>query len=304
MIMKSKNSDMPKNGWWDYLPIQSHKWIRLARFDRPIGSWLLLLPCLWTLPLSNLNITKVISLLFLFTMGAFLMRSSGCIINDLWDKNIDKNISRTKDRPLASGQISTFKAFLFLGILLSLALLCLLNLNKQTWIIAFLSMPLIVIYPLAKRFTRWPQIVLGFAFSWGVPTAWVSTGESLNLGIIFIYIGTVFWVIGYDTIYGCQDRSEDKIFGIKNSSISAENYLSNFIKLNYLTSILCFLFGGFFLQLHLGWFIGVFIMFIHLYFQTTEIKKLNRDLSLKIFNSNKIAGLFLVIGSFSKFLNF
>ncbi len=304
MIMKSKNSDMPKNGWWDYLPIKTHKWIRLARLDRPIGTWLLLFPCLWTLPLSNLDFSKVINLFLLFTIGAFLMRSSGCIINDIWDKNIDKNISRTKDRPLASGEISTFKAFLFLAILLSLALLCLLNLNKQTWIIASASLPLIAIYPLAKRFTRWPQVFLGFVFSWGVPTAWVSTGESINLGIIFIYVGTVFWVIGYDTIYGFQDRSEDKYFGVKNSSISAENYLSYFIKINYLMSILFFVFGGFFLKLHLGWFIGVTITLIHLYFQTTKINKLNRDLSLKIFHSNKIAGLFLVIGSLSKFLYF
>ena len=304
MIMKSKNSDMPENGWWDYLPQKTHKWIRLARFDRPIGSWLLLLPCLWTLPLSNLIFSKVIILFFLFFIGAFLMRSAGCIINDLWDKNIDKNISRTKDRPLASGEISTFNAFLFLGILLSLALLCLLNLNKQTWVIAFASIPLIVIYPLAKRFTKWPQVVLGFAFSWGVPTAWVSTGESLNLGIIFIYIGTIFWVIGYDTIYGCQDRIEDKFFGIRNSSISAEDYLLNFIKLTYLLSILFFLIGGFFLKLHLGWFFGVTLMFIHLYFQSTKINKINRDLSLKVFHSNKIAGLFLVLGSFSKFLDF
>ena len=114
MVLKSKNSDMPLNGWWDHFPKYTHKWIRLARFDRPIGTWLLLLPCLWTLPLSNLNFYELLTLYFIFFIGAFLMRSAGCIINDLWDKDIDKNISRTMLRPIASGEISNSGAIYFL----------------------------------------------------------------------------------------------------------------------------------------------------------------------------------------------
>ena len=302
--MKLKYSDMPKNGWWDILPYSVHKWIRLARFDRPIGSWLLLLPCLWTLPLSDIKLQKILFLYFIFFIGAFALRSAGCIINDLWDRNIDKKISRTKNRPIASGEISIPNAFLFLILFLAIGLLCLVNLNKQTWLIAFLSIPLIIIYPLAKRFTKWPQFFLGLAFSWGVPTAWVASGGSWNLGIVCIYIGTIFWVIGYDTIYGCQDMSEDKIFGVKNAAITTEKYLSNFIKLTYFTSVLFFCFAGFYLNLHLGWFLGLLLMSIHLFFQTKKIKKVDREISLKIFVSNKIAGLFLVIGSMSKFLYF
>ena len=302
--MKLKYSDMPKNGWWDILPYSVHKWIRLARFDRPIGSWLLLLPCLWTLPLSDIKLQKILFLYFIFFIGAFALRSAGCIINDLWDRNIDKKISRTKNRPIASGEISIPKAFLFLILFLAIGLLCLVNLNKQTWLIAFLSIPLIIIYPLAKRFTKWPQFFLGLAFSWGVPTAWVASGGSWNLGIVCIYIGTIFWVIGYDTIYGCQDMSEDKIFGVKNAAITTEKYLSNFIKLTYFISVLFFCFAGFYLNLHLGWFLGLLLMSIHLFFQTKKLKKVDRELSLKIFVSNKIAGLFLVIGSMSKFLYF
>ena len=301
--MESKNTDMPIHGWWDILPKTTHKWIRLGRFDRPIGSWLLLLPCLWTLPLSNLKINEVLFLFFIFFLGSFVMRSAGCVINDLWDKNIDKKISRTKNRPIANGEISTLNAFLFLAILLLLGLFCLLNLNKETWLIACFSVPIIIVYPLAKRYTKWPQVVLGFAFSWGVPTAWVASGGSWNLGIFLIYIGTIFWVIGYDTIYGCQDRFEDKLFGINNSAISAERYLSNFIKITYFNAILFYVFGGIYLNLHFGWFLGLVFMSFHLYTQTVKINKMNRKLSLRIFQSNKIAGLLLVIGSISKYLN-
>ena len=120
------------------------------------------------------------------------MRAAGCVINDLWDKNIDKKISRTMNRPIASGEISVINAIIFLTILLFFGLICLLSLNKATWIIALLSVPIIIIYPLAKRFTRWPQIVLGIAFSWGVPTAWVATGGQWNSGVFFIYLGALF----------------------------------------------------------------------------------------------------------------
>ena len=304
MVLKSKNSDMPLNGWWDHFPKYTHKWIRLARFDRPIGTWLLLLPCLWTLPLSNLNSYELLTLSFIFFVGAFLMRSAGCIINDLWDRDIDKNISRTMLRPIASGEISTSGAIYFLIILLILALICLLHLSKQTWIIALSSVPLIIIYPLAKRFTRWPQVILGLVFSWGVPTAWIATGESLNIGIITIYIGTIFWVIGYDTIYGCQDRLEDKFFGVKNSAISAENFLTVFILIIYSLATFCLLIGGLLINLHMGWFLGLALMSIHLFYQCTMIKKINREISLKIFQSNKVAGLFLVFGSLSNYLDF
>ena len=230
------------------------------------------------------------------------MRAAGCVINDLWDKNIDKKISRTMNRPIASGEISVINAIIFLCILLIFGLICLLNLNKATWIIALLSVPIIIIYPLAKRFTKWPQVVLGVAFSWGVPTAWVASGGSWDLGIFFIYIGTVFWVIGYDTIYGCQDRYEDKLFGVNNTAVTTEKYLVNFVKITYFISIFFFLFSGIYLELHFGWFIGVLFMSVHLFLQSLKLTKINRNLSLKIFQSNKIAGSFLVIGSISKFL--
>jgi len=295
-------TDMPEKGWWDKLPKKYHKWIRLGRFDRPIGSWLLLLPCLWTLPIFLNSITDILEIYFIFIIGAFSMRAAGCIINDLWDKDIDKKISRTRHRPIASGEVSTKEGFGFLMMLLTISLLCLLNLNKFTWLIALSSLPLIVLYPLAKRVTKWPQFVLGITFSWGVPTAWAATNTDFNTGILFLYLGTVFWVIGYDTIYGYQDKFEDKIFNIKNTAITTENYYASFIMFFYLISILNFLLAGIILKIHLGWYIGLFFMLIHFIYQIQKIKMINRDNALKLFYSNKIPGLFLTIGSLSKFL--
>ena len=295
-------TDMPEKGWWDKLPKKYHKWIRLGRFDRPIGSWLLLLPCLWTLPIFLNSITDILEIYFIFIIGAFSMRAAGCTINDLWDKDIDKKISRTRHRPIASGEVSTKEGFGFLTMLLTISLLCLLNLNKFTWLIALSSLPLIVLYPLAKRVTKWPQFVLGITFSWGVPTAWAATNTDFNTGILFLYLGTVFWVIGYDTIYGYQDKFEDKIFNINNTAITTENYYVNFIMFFYLISILNFLLAGIILKIYFGWYVGLFFMLIHFIYQIQKIKMINIDVSLKLFNSNKIAGLFLTIGSLSKFL--
>ncbi|MDC3063057.1 4-hydroxybenzoate octaprenyltransferase [Alphaproteobacteria bacterium] len=295
-------TDMPNKGWWDKLPKKYHKWIRLGRFDRPIGSWLLLLPCLWTLPIFLNSITDLLEIYFIFIIGAFSMRAAGCTINDLWDKDIDKKISRTRHRPIASGEVSTKAAFGFLIILLTISLLCLLNLNKFTWLIALSSLPLIVLYPLAKRVTKWPQFVLGITFSWGVPTAWAATNTDFNTGILFLYLGTVFWVIGYDTIYGYQDKFEDKIFNVKNTAITTENYYVKFITFFYLISISNFLLAGIILKIHFGWYIGLFFMLIHFIYQIQKTKMINRYESLKLFNSNRIAGLFLTIGSLSKFL--
>ena len=299
--MKPK-TDIPQNGWWNIFPKSYHKWLRLGRFDRPIGSWLLLLPSLWTIPIFLNSVSQIIEIYLIFIIGSFSMRAAGCIINDLWDKDIDKKISRTRKRPIASGEISIKSAFIFLIILLLISLICLLHLNKFTWIVAISSIPLIIIYPLAKRFTKWPQFVLGITFSWGVPTAWAATNADFNIGLLFLYVGTVFWIIGYDTIYGYQDKFEDKILNIHNTAITAENYLINFILFFYMTSILSFLFAGLFLKIHLGWYIGLFFMFIHFIIQIRKLKIIDRYEALKLFKSNKNAGIFLTIGSLSKFL--
>ena len=301
---KTNNSDMVENGWWDALPNNYIKWIRLGRFDRPVGFWLLLLPGWWVLPLTNLSLLECLKIMFIFLIGSIVMRAAGCTINDLWDKDIDKKITRTKNRPLAKGDISVNQALIFLLIMSLIGLICLNQLNTKTWFVAILAIPLIIIYPLAKRFTKWPQVVLGLTFSWAVATAWASASENWNLGIILIYFATVFWIIGYDTIYGCQDKNEDEKFGVKNSAVSAKNFLSAFVSISYILCFILLILGGYFLQANYFWFLGVMICGLHLLFQVIKLQDLNKNHPLKIFKSNVHLGLLLTIFSLSNHISY
>ena len=301
---KTNNSDMIENGWWDALPNNYIKWIRLGRFDRPVGFWLLLLPGWWVLPLTNLSLLECLKIMFIFLIGSIVMRAAGCTINDLWDKDIDKKITRTKNRPLAKGDISVNQALIFLLIMSLIGLICLYQLNTKTWFVAISAIPLVIIYPLAKRFTKWPQVVLGLTFSWAVPTAWASAGENWNLGIISIYFATVFWIIGYDTIYGCQDKNEDEKLGVKNSAVSAKNFLSAFVSISYILCFILLITGGYFLQANYFWFLGVMICGLHLLFQVIKLQDLNKNHPLKIFKTNVHLGLLLTIFSLSNFINY
>ena len=303
-IPKTNNSDMVENGWWNALPNNYIKWIRLGRFDRPVGFWLLLLPGWWVLPLTSLGLLECLKIMFVLLIGSIVMRAAGCTINDLWDKDIDKKITRTKNRPLATGDISVNQALIFLLFMSLIGLICLYQLNTKTWFVAISAIPLVIIYPLAKRFTKWPQVVLGLTFSWAVPTAWASAGENWNLGIISIYFATVFWIIGYDTIYGCQDKNEDEKLGVKNSAVSAKNFLSAFVSISYILCFILLIAGGYFLQANYFWFLGVMICGLHLLFQVIKLQDLNKNHPLKIFKSNVHLGLLLTIFSLSNHISY
>lgn len=301
--LKSNNSDMPEIGWWTFLPKKILPWIRLGRFDRPIGFWLLLLPSWWILPLSNLNLISCLKLMCIFWIGSIVMRAAGCTINDLWDRNIDKKISRTKNRPIANGEISFLGAFIFLSIMLLIGLICLFQLNINTWLIALASIPFIIVYPLAKRFTKWPQVFLGLTFSWAIPTAWSASGSSWEWGVLTMYLATVFWIIGYDTIYGCQDRNEDEIYGIKNSAVSAKTFLISFIASIYSFATALFIISGIGLNANFFWYLSVLIVSIHFIFQIYKLKDLSKNIPLNIFKSNRTVGLILTLGAMGNFIN-
>ena len=301
-IPKQNNSDMLDNGWWNILPQNLIKWIRLGRFDRPVGFWLLVLPGWWVLPLTNLNLKNCITLMFIFLLGAIVMRAAGCTINDMWDKDIDKKISRTKTRPLASGEISNLQASYFLIIMLLIGFICLYQLNIETWFLAISAIPLVILYPLAKRFTKWPQIILGLTFSWAVPTAWSSANEQWNLGILIMYLATVLWIIGYDTIYGCQDKNEDEIFGIKNSAVSAKNFLTLFVGSAYSLMFILLIISGYLLKNSIFWYIGVSICGLHLVRQVIKLKNIEQNNPLQIFKSNVLLGLILTLSSLGNHL--
>ena len=235
--------------------------------------------------------------MFVFLIGSIVMRAAGCTINDMWDKDIDKKISRTKTRPLASGEISILHATYFLISMLLIGLICLYQLNISTWFVAVSAIPLVILYPLAKRFTKWPQIILGLTFSWAVPTAWSAANEKWNLGIFIMYLATVFWIIGYDTIYGCQDKNEDEIFGIKNSAVSAKNFLTLFVGCAYSLMFVLLIISGYLLKNSNLWYIGVLICGFHLISQVIKLKNIDQNNPLQIFRSNVFLGLILTLSS-------
>ena len=215
-------------------PKKTQYFLNLIRFYNPIGFTLLMWPCWFALTLVSLNSVELIKWYFYFFLGAFLMRSAGCIINDLIDINIDKKIQRTKNRPLASKKISITEALVFLFIFLLLSLIILFQFKFLTIIITLCCMPLIILYPFMKRYTYWPQIILGIIFSWGIIIVSFEFLESLNKNYLFLYIGCIFWTLAYDTIYAYQDRNDDIINGIKSTAVLFGDQGLKYVKIFYL----------------------------------------------------------------------
>ena len=273
--------------------------IELTRLNRPIGYMLLFWPCLWGLTIaynfdSELGTFYFYSLLFL--LGSMLMRSAGCIVNDIVDKNFDKKVERTKNRPIASGKISVKLAIIYSFILCGLAFLVLINFNKFTILMALLSMPLAFTYPLMKRFTYWPQLFLGITFNYGLVLAWISINNSINLVPIIFYFGAIFWTLGYDTIYGYQDIKDDEIIGVKSTSIKFKNNPKKFISLCYIFFFLSLILVGFLMNFKVLYFISLIITFFHLgFYQIKNLEVLNPNMCLVKFKSNNLLGLIVFI---------
>jgi 4-hydroxybenzoate polyprenyltransferase len=215
--------DAPPGNWVDRLaPTPVKPYLRLARFDRPIGAWLLLFPAWWSQALAELSLGRPYpspSYLLLFLVGAFIMRGAGCTYNDIVDRDFDARVARTAARPIASGQVSVPAAFAFLAALCLLGLAVLLQLNWFTVLLGASSLLLIAAYPFAKRFTFWPQLVLGLTFKWGALVGWAAVTGSLALPALLLYAGSVLWTIGYDTIYAHQDKEDDALIGLKSTAL-------------------------------------------------------------------------------------
>ena len=273
--------------------------VDLTRLKKPIGYMLLFWPCLWGLTLSydfNQNIKLFLFYTFLFFAGSVLMRSAGCIVNDIVDRNFDKKVQRTKNRPIASGKISVKDALTFTIILCLLAFFVLINFNYLTIILALVSMPLAFTYPLMKRFTYWPQLFLGFTFNYGLILGWVSINSEVNLVPVIFYLGAIFWTLGYDTIYGYQDIKDDEIIGVKSTSIKFKNNPNKFLYLCYSITSLSLIFTGIYMKFSYIYFIGLIIIAYHLFIY--QIKNLNikkPKICLKIFKSNNLIGLLIFL---------
>ena len=277
--------------------------IDLTRLNKPIGYMLLFWPCSWGLAYSyifNQNTNLFIYFLILFFFGSVLMRSAGCIFNDIVDKDFDKLVNRTKNRPIALGKISIKKSLFYVFVLCFLAFLILIQFNTKTIILGMSSMLLAFAYPFMKRITYWPQLFLGLTFNWGIIMAWSAMNNDISNEIILFYLSAIFWTLGYDTIYGSQDMSDDEIIGLKSTAIKFKKNLKLFVAISYLisSSIIIYLFNE-----NIG--VNIFSMLVTLFilslvYQIFNFTKENPKTCLKMFKFNNISGFILFLALISQ----
>ncbi|MEX0503997.1 4-hydroxybenzoate octaprenyltransferase [Alphaproteobacteria bacterium LSUCC0719] len=299
---RQRHTDINPGGMWRRLPRPLHPYILLARFDRPIGWWLLLLPGWWVIPAATTETGPMVELMLLFLIGAVTTRAAGCVINDLWDRRLDQRVERTAGRPLAAGTVSIGAAFVFLGLLGLVGLGVLVRLPVAAILTGLAALPLVILYPLAKRVTWWPQAVLGLTFSWGVPLGWAAATNmtsafgDLPTGLLMVYAGSVAWVFGYDTIYAVQDMEDDRTVGVRSSALGLGGHLKQGVAAAYVLAILG-LGGGFWMLIGPGvWLGGLAAMACHLCWQVARLEPDNPAGALRLFQSNRDAGLIMTAG--------
>ena len=273
--------------------------IDLTRLKKPIGYMLLFWPCAWGLTLAydfSSNLKNYFFYLILFFLGSVLMRSAGCIVNDILDKEFDAKVFRTKNRPIASGKVSMRLGMFYAFVLCLLALLVLINFNIFTIILAIASMPLAFTYPLMKRFTYWPQLFLGITFNYGLILGWTAVKSEVELVPILFYLGAIFWTLGYDTIYGYQDIKDDEIIGLKSTSIKFKGKAKKFLIICYTSLTIFFLIGANSMNLNYNFYLFMIFPFIHLFLYQIKIFNLKDPSScLKAFKSNNFLGLLIFL---------
>ncbi|HEY2755615.1 MAG TPA: 4-hydroxybenzoate octaprenyltransferase [Pseudolabrys sp.] len=282
--------------WVDGLaPAFSRPYLRLARLDRPIGSWLLLVPCWWSVGLAGMHARAFPSLwhIVLFFIGAFAMRGAGCTWNDLVDRDLDAMVERTRSRPIPSGQVTAKQAAVFMVAQALVGLAVLLQFNRFTVLTGFASLLVVAIYPFMKRITYWPQIVLGLAFSWGALMGWPAAFARLDWPALVLYAGSIAWVIGYDTIYAHQDRDDDSLIGIKSTALLFQEKTRPMLASFYAVAVVLIGIAGFMAGGSVIFALGLAAFAAHLAWQ---VMRLNIDDSahcLMLFRSNRDAGLIL-----------
>jgi len=276
--------------------------IQLTRLNKPIGFLLLFWPCVWGLTLAYYfsgETNLYLKYILLFFLGSVLMRSAGCIFNDIVDRDLDKKVQRTRERPIASGKISVSEASTYIVFLCLVALLILLQFNWLTIVLGLSSMTLAVAYPFMKRITYWPQLFLGLTFNWGIIMGWTSIANSISIEPIILYLAAIFWTLGYDTIYGLQDIHDDEIIGIKSTSIKFKNKVKIFVGTCY--SLCVFLILIMFFTMEINKYLLLLIMpfIVSFAYQVKIFKVSNSESCLLAFKNNNLTGLLIFIFIFS-----
>ena len=299
--MTKKNhlgDDIKADGWIDrYAPGPARPYLRLARLDRPIGIWLLLLPCWWGLALAGGGVVEI-QLFALFALGAVIMRAAGCTINDMADREFDAKVARTSTRPLASGVVSLSRAGLFLALLLLAGLAVLLSFNRTTFLLALMAIPLVIFYPFMKRITWWPQAFLGLTFNWGVLLGWTALRGGLEPVVVTLYGGAVLWTLGYDTIYAHQDKHDDTLTGVKSTALRLGENTRSWLFVFYGGAVASIALAGWMAGLAPLFYLALAVAAAHLCWQTAQLDINDAANCLATFKSNMWTGLLVLAALF------
>ncbi len=298
--IESRVSDATPLNWVDrFAPAFTRPYLRLARADRPIGTWLLLWPCLWSLLLAlsvhPVSLLEIARLTVLFGIGAFVMRGAGCTYNDIVDREIDAAVERTRSRPLPSGQVSLIQAWLFLSGLALIGLAVLLSLTSFAVWLGLGSLALIAVYPFMKRLTYWPQIWLGLTFNWGALIGYAALTNTLSPAPLLLYLGAILWTVGYDTIYAHQDKEDDLLAGVKSTALRLGNRTKYWLGVFYGAALALFLVAGAVGQLGIGFYFGLIACGYHLLRQIRRVDIENSANCLAVFKSNRDFGAILAV---------
>jgi 4-hydroxybenzoate polyprenyltransferase len=292
--------DAVPGNWVDrYAPAALRPYLKLARFDRPIGAWLLLFPCWWSLALAELARGRPYPsplYLLLFAVGAFVMRGAGCAYNDIVDRHYDAAVARTASRPVASGQITVPEAFLFAIALSLTGLVVLAQFNDFAIRLGIASLPLVAVYPFMKRYSYWPQLLLGLTFKWGALVGWAAVYGRLDFPALALYAGCVFWTLGYDTIYAHQDKEDDALLGLKSTALrfgeNTDSWLAGF----YAGAVVLWALAGFVAGAHLTFFTAVALAMLQFAWQVTTLDTRDPQNCLRRFRSNRYVGWVIFFG--------
>lgn len=287
----SGHTDIRTGGWVARLPQAWRPYALLMRLDRPIGSWLLFLPGLWAFAMVAPDWRHGLWLTALFGLGAVLMRGAGCVVNDLWDRDLDRQVERTAGRPLASGALRARHALVFLALVLAAALLILLQLNGAAQVLGVASLIPVVLYPLAKRVTDWPQAVLGVIFSWAAPMGYVAVMGGLDAAALALWAAGFFWILGYDTIYAHQDREDDALVGIRSSALRLGDRTRPFLILCYGLTMGLLVLAGWLAGLAPWYLLGLAVPGAMLARQVIQLDIADPALCLRLFKANRDVGL-------------
>jgi 4-hydroxybenzoate polyprenyltransferase len=291
MAAMQTHTDIVVTGWVAVLPRSWLPWLLLARVDRPIGIWLLFLPGLWGILLSGSGVREATRLIMLFAIGSVVMRAAGCVVNDLWDRDIDRKVARTATRPLASGVLRPVQALVFLCVLLLLGLAVLLQLDRVAQLLGVASLVLIALYPLAKRVTWWPQLMMGFTFGFGAPLGYAAGAGRVDAACAVLYGAAILWDLGFDTIYAHQDREDDALVGVKSTARLFGERTAPFLGVCYGGTVLLLAIAGWLAGLG-GWFyLALALPALLLARQVGRLDVHDPALCLRLFKSNREAGL-------------